>query len=715
MEKVIHFIANELNLPKTSVSNTIQLLEEGNTIPFITRYRKELTGGLDEDKIRAIDENLKYQKNLAVRKEEILSSIQEQGKLTPELEQQIKDCLMLARLEDLYLPYKKKRKTRAMTAKEKGFDPLAQALLEERATSEWPPLYLEETEEQALAYARDILAEQFAEQIDVRDFARNYYWKNAYIQSEKTDLEEEKVQTYRDYFDFDEKVTDCPPHRTLAMNRGESEKALKIKIKVNEDDFFEHLAKISKIQGKSSGHEQAREALKDGIKRLLHPAMERETRNKMRELAEEHSIQLFKTNLKNLLLQSPMRGVRVLAIDPAFRTGCKYAILDAFGKLEHHGVMYPHNGASEYNKAKNDLKKVIEHFKIDCIAIGNGTACRETEALVAEALSEINSEKLAYTIVDESGASVYSVSTNAKEEFPDLDATGRGTISIGRRLQDPLAELVKVDPRSLGVGMYQHDMPPTRLSEALDGVVESCVNYVGVDLNSASVHLLLKVAGLNKRTARAILKHREDKGPFQNRMELLKVKGVGEEVFTQSAGFLRIQGGENPLDNTSIHPESYPHTANFLDTLKISKDILGTNRLALVLQDSLRRVNVQKISQQIGVGVPTLEDIIENLKKPGRDPREDLPKPIFKKNVLTLEDLQEGMELTGVIRNVIDFGAFVDIGVHQDGLIHVSQLRDQYVKNPTEVVQVGQVVKVRVVSVDKERKRIALSMKGITQ
>ncbi len=713
MDKVIPYIANELALPLSAVSNTIKLLEEGNTIPFITRYRKEVTGGLDEDKIRAIEESLKYQKNLNLRKEEVLTSIREQGKLTPELEQQVQECLILARLEDLYLPYKKKKKTRAMIAKEKGYEPLAQALLQDLPLKGLSELYLTEAEEEAIAFARDILAEQFVEQIEIRDFARNFYWEQGTIQSEKTDLEGEQVQTYRDYFEYDEKVTNCPPHRILAMNRGENEKALRIKIKINEDLFVAELIKRCKISGASERRQQAQLALKDGVKRLLHPSMEREIRNRMRENAEEHSLALFKTNLKNLLLQPPTRNVCVLAIDPAFRTGCKHTVLDKLGKVLVHGVIYPHNGAHEFQKAKEEVKKLIAHFKVDCIVIGNGTACRETEAFIAEILSQIDSEKLAYTIVDESGASVYSVSANAQQEFPDLDATSRGTISIGRRLQDPLAELVKVDPKSLGVGMYQHDMPPVRLSEALDGVVESAVNYVGVDLNTASLHLLLKVAGLNKKIVREIVKYREGNGPFQNRANLLQVKGIGPEVFLQAAGFLRISGGENPLDNTSIHPESYPQTEKLLETLKVNKEFLGTNRMALVLQEPLRKTSVRKLSEQLSIGVPTLEDILENLKKPGRDPREDLPKPIFKKDVLSIDNLTEGMELTGVVRNVVDFGAFVDIGVHQDGLIHISQLKDSYVSNPTEVIQVGYVVKVRVLSVDKERKRIALSMKGM--
>jgi uncharacterized protein len=713
MDKVIQHITNELQLPLQSVSQTIKLLEEGNTIPFITRYRKEMTGGLDEEKIRGIEEHLKYQKNLNLRKEEILVAIEEQGKRTPELEQQIAECLVLARLEDIYLPFKKKRKTRAMTAKEKGFDPLAQAILEDQPLSTWSAFYLNESEEEALSFARDILAEQFSEQLIVREFSREFYWKKGLLESEKTEEEVENAATYRDYFEFEEEVEHCPPHRILAINRGENEKVLRVKVRIPEELFLEELFRICQIQGNSLAKQQAQMALKDGFKRLLHPSMERDTRNRLKDKAHEHSIQLFKTNLRNLLLQPPVRGKRILALDPGFRTGCKYAGLDEFGTLLETGVLYPHNGERALEQAKSDLKVLIVKYRIDCIPIGNGTACRETESFVAEVLQDLNLPELAYTIVDESGASVYSVSTTAKQEFPELDATSRGTISIGRRLQDPLAELVKVDPRSLGVGMYQHDMPPAQLSEALEGVVESCVNYVGVDLNSASMHLLLRVAGLNKKTSREILKFREEHGAFRNRLQLLEVKGIGAEAFLQAAGFLRIRDGETPLDNTSIHPESYPQTQALLQSLKVDEKLLGTNRLQLILNDTLKRTNKNKLANELKLGLPTLEDILENLKKPGRDPREDLPKPVFKKNVLHFEDLQEGMELTGVVRNVIDFGAFVDIGVHQDGLVHVSQMRNGYVSSPTEVVQVGDVIQVKVLSIDKERKRIALSMKGL--
>ncbi|HBE81053.1 MAG TPA: RNA-binding transcriptional accessory protein [Firmicutes bacterium] len=725
---LIKVIALELKISPRQIESTVKLLDDGNTIPFIARYRKEATGELDEEKLRDIEERLKYLRNLEARKEEVLKSIEEQGKLTPELAQAILEATKLQEVEDLYRPYKQKKRTRAMIAKERGLEPLAELIwsqqletgsIEELAAPFIDPEKGVEDVAGALAGARDIIAEKVSDDPDYRKVLREYFWEQAVVASEakeakkgsKKDAEEAELDEYRMYADYKEPLKKIPPHRILALNRGEKEEALKVTLEAEHELALTRLQHLIVTNPKSIFTTELEEAISDGYKRLLFPSLERELRTAITETAEEHAIKMFGLNLRNLILQPPVNGLRVMGLDPGYRTGCKLAVVDETGKLLDTGTIYPHPPVNKWEETLEILEKLVEKHKVSLISIGNGTASRETETLAVELIHNLGAKKTAYCIVSEAGASVYSASKLAKEEFPELDVSIRGAVSIARRIQDPLAELVKIDPKSIGVGLYQHDVDQKKLGETLGGVVESCVNYVGVDLNTASPALLQYVAGLQPAVAKNVIAYRDENGKFKSRSQLKKVKRLGDQAFVQAAGFLKITDGEEPLDATAVHPESYEIARNLLKKLGFTpEDILNKDQLALV-KLKLQEVNIDKTADELGVGKPTLKDIVDALAKPGRDPREDLPKPIFRNDVLKMEDLKPGMMLTGTVRNVIDFGAFVDIGVKQDGLVHVSELSDKFVKNPTDVVAVGDIVEVRVKEVDLVRKRIALSMK----
>ncbi|HBF38780.1 MAG TPA: RNA-binding transcriptional accessory protein [Firmicutes bacterium] len=725
---LIKVIAAELKISPRQIESTVRLLDDGNTIPFIARYRKEATGELDEEKLRDIDERLKYLRNLEARKEEVLKSIDEQGKLTPELTQSIMEATKLQEVEDLYRPYKQKKRTRAMIAKERGLEPLADLIwaqqIESGTIDELVAQFINGeagvgTAADALAGARDIIAEKISDDPDYRKVLREYLWGEAVIASEakeakkknKKDEEAAERDEYRMYAEFKEPLKKIPPHRILALNRGEKEESLKVTLEAEHETALTKLGALIITNRKAIFIAELEEAISDGYKRLLFPSLERELRTAVTETAEEHAIKMFGLNLRNLILQPPVNGLRVMGIDPGYRTGCKVAVVDETGKLLDTATIYPHPPVNKWEETLEILQKLVEKYQVSLLSIGNGTASRESETLAVELIHKLGATKTAYCITSEAGASVYSASKLAKEEFPDLDVSIRGAVSIARRIQDPLAELVKIDPKSIGVGLYQHDVDQKKLGETLGGVVESCVNYVGVDLNTASPALLQYVAGLQPAVAKNVIAFRDENGKFKSRAQLKKVKRLGEQAFVQAAGFLKISDGEEPLDTTAVHPESYEIARNLLKKLGfVPEDIRDKDRLAL-LKLKLQDVNIDKTAAELEVGKPTLKDIVDALAKPGRDPREDLPKPIFRNDVLTMEDLKPGMMVTGTVRNVIDFGAFVDIGVKQDGLVHISELSDKYVKNPNEVVAVGDIVEVRVKEVDLVRKRIALSMK----
>jgi uncharacterized protein len=709
MERVQMFqlIAGELGIKPWQVQNSVELMEEGNTIPFIARYRKERTGELDEEKLREIEERFKYLVNLSQRKEEILRLIDEQGKLTDELRQKIEACTKLQELEDLYLPFRPKRKTRASVAREQGLEPLARlmqetadvARIEEAAAAFINQEAGVDSTEKALQGAMDILAEELSEDAEIRKWVREYTWKNGVLVSKAKDPEARSV--YEMYYDFSEPVHKMPPHRILAVNRGEREEFLKVKIEVAEEPIQARLEQWFSTEP----HPFVKRVAEDSYKRLIAPSIEREVRAAMTEAAEEQAIRIFAENLRHLLLQPPVRGKMVLGIDPAYRTGCKWAVVDDTGKMLEVGVIYPTPPQEKVTEAKEEILALLDKYPIEIIAIGNGTASRETEAFVAETIREAK-RKVYYVIVNEAGASVYSASKLAKEEFPDLEAAQRSAISIARRLQDPLAELVKIDPKSVGVGQYQHDVSQKRLSESLAQVVESAVNYVGVDVNTASTALLQYVSGISATVAKNIVKRREEIGRFRNREELKEVPRLGAKTFEQCIGFLRIPDGDNPLDRTPIHPESYPVVERLLETLQLSPAGIGTE----AFNARLKQVDVEKMATKLDCGVPTLRDIIDALLRPGRDPRDELPAPILRSDVLKIEDLRIGMQLKGTVRNVVDFGAFVDIGLKNDGLVHISRMSKSFVKNPMDVVTVGDIVDVWVVSVDVERERVGLSL-----
>ena len=716
-EYLFQIISDELQLKLIQVRNTVEMLDNDHTVPFISRYRKEKTGSLDEDRIREIQEKIKYLRTIEARKKTILRSIEDQGKLTPQLKNKIETTFKLQELEDLYLPYRPKKRTRASIAKERGLEPLAQIILtQEISEGDWtevcegfinPDKDINSAEE-ALSGAKDIVAEVIAENAELRKILRKFTYKNAIIHS--TTKEKSESREYEMYADYKEPVIKIPPHRILALNRGEKALYLKVEIELETTQIFERIEQEYITNDQSIFFDTLRDIIKDSYIRLIAPAVQRDIRNELTEKAENHAIAVFSVNLKSLLMQPPVKNRRLIGIDPGFRSGCKVAVIDETGKYLEGITIYPHPPQKEYFEAKSILRDLISQYDINLIAIGNGTASRETELLVADLIKEIQDEgEIVYLIVSEAGASVYSASEIAREEFPDLEASMRGNISIARRLQDPLAELVKIDPQSIGVGLYQHDVNQKALSEALNNVVESCVNQVGVDLNTASKSLLTHISGLNKRNAEKLVSHRDTVGPFKNRQELKMVKGIGQTAFEQAAGFLRITDGNNPLDVTSIHPESYKVTEKLLEKYFVSDVRQGGRELKKTLLD--KKVSLENLADEIGCGYPTLVDILDDLEKPDRDPRDEMPKPIFRSDIMKMEDLKEGIILKGTVRNVVDFGAFVDIGVKHDGLVHISNMTNKYIKSPLDIVQVGDIVEVKVLSIDLERERIALSMK----
>ena len=712
---IIQALTDELQVQRWQVEAAVKLIDEGNTIPFISRYRKEATGSLNDEVLRNLHERLLYLRNLEDKKAQVLSSIEEQGKLTEELKNAILAAQTLVVVEDLYRPYRPKRRTRATVAKEKGLEPLANIILlqmtEQPLEIEAEPFVSEEKGvadvKEALAGAQDILAEAISDEADYRIYIRKMTVKSGTLASSAKKEGEESV--YEMYYDFEEPVSKIAGHRVLALNRGEKEKILTVKINAPEEEILKWLKRqvIKKENPNTSPILEA--AVEDSYKRLIAPAIEREIRSDLTEKAEDGAIKVFGKNLEQLLMQPPIVGKVVLGWDPAFRTGCKLAVVDETGKVLDTTVIYPTapTTKAKIKAAKETLKKLITKYHIELISVGNGTASRESEQIIVELLKEIP-EKVQYVITNEAGASVYSASKLATEEFPNFDVGQRSAASIARRLQDPLAELVKIDPKAIGVGQYQHDMNQKKLGEALNGVVEDSVNKVGVDLNTASASLLEYISGISKAIAKNIVAYREENGRFSNRRELLKVAKLGPKAFEQCAGFMRILGGKNPLDATSVHPESYDAVEKLFAQQGFTvKDYFENGHKAIFIKD------YEKTAKELGIGEITLHDIVKELGRPGRDPREDMPKPILRSDVLDMKDLKEGMVLKGTVRNVIDFGAFVDIGVHQDGLVHISQISDKFIKHPLEVVSVGDVVDVRVISVDLNKKRIGLSMRGI--
>lgn len=707
-------IARELAIREKQVAQTVKLLDDGNTVPFIARYRKEVTGELDEVQIRKIEERMTSLRNLAKRKEEVIHSIEEQGKLTEELKQAILAAETVTAVEDLYQPFRPKRKTRASVAREKGLEPLARWLFQAppgadpaaEALNYVNPDAGVNNGEEALQGAMDIVAEMVSDDPETRGWVREFTFRRGELVTEVKDQAADERGVYRMYYEHREPVKFVPPHRILAINRGEKEDILRVKIEVNEDVIIEQLNRRW-IPAKSGAADLLKAAVQDGYRRLLAPTVERDIRNQLTDKGEEQAITVFSKNLRQLLLQPPVKGKVVLGLDPAYRTGCKWAVVDATGKLLEVGVIYPTPPQNKVAESRTEIIRLVDKYKVDIIAIGNGTASRETEQFVAELIQDQGWSNVKYIIVNEAGASVYSASELAAKEFPELDVAQRSAVSIARRLQDPLAELVKIEPRSIGVGQYQHDVAPKRLEESLKGVVESAVNMVGVDLNTASPSLLSYVSGINSTVANNIVKYREENGQFKERSQLKKVPRLGPKAFEQSVGFLRIPGGVNPLDNTGIHPESYPVVQKLLQQIGCDESDLGSPEI----RSKLSKINVEETAKMLATGVPTLRDIIDGLLRPGRDPREDLPGPLFRTDVLKIEDLQPGMVLKGTVRNVVDFGAFVDIGLKNDGLVHRSELSDRPFRHPLDVVAVGDIVDVRVLSVDLERGRVALSMK----
>jgi uncharacterized protein len=705
---IIQSLAKELKLKKEQVEATVKLLDEGNTVPFIARYRKEVTGSLTDEVLRELEERLNYLRNLEERRLEITRLLEEQGVLNEDLEKKIAQATLLVELEDIYRPFRPKRKTRASLAKEKGLEPLAQFLLTQETgdvLQEAQKYVNPEAEvfasEEALQGAQDIIAEMAADDAEIRGTVRTLIRQKGVLRSQKK-AKAEGRSPYEMYYDYQEMVKSIPPHRILAINRGEKEEFLDVKLEAPREEILSFINSYF-IKGDLIGAGLIEEAINDGYNRLLEPSLEREIRKELTEKGEEQAIKVFAANLKKLLLQPPCKDQIVLGFDPAYRTGCKLAVVDPTGRVLDTAVIYPTPPQNKVEEAQKVLIELVNKYHVTAIALGNGTASRESEKFIADTL-QLFDHKVMYTIVNEAGASVYSASKLAQEEFPHYDVTLRSAVSIARRLIDPLAELVKIDPKAIGVGQYQHDVNQKRLGETLRGVVEDCVNSVGVNLNTASAALLSYVAGISQNVAKKIVAYREEKGPFKERQELLKVSGLGPKTFIQCAGFLRIPDGENPLDNTGVHPESYDVTDKLIKRLNLRLNEIKFNLL---------KEDLKNLAKELELGLPTLEDIVKELEKPGRDPREELPSPVFKAGVMEIEDLQVGMVLTGVVRNVVDFGAFVDIGVHQDGLVHISQLTDSFVKNPLDVVNVGDIVQVTVLSVDVERKRISLSMKKV--
>ena len=713
---IVDTLQNELNLANWQVEKVIKLIDDGNTIPFIARYRKDVTGSLNDETLRKFDERLKYLRNLEDKKEKVIKRIEELGKLDDELKAKIMNAKTLVELDDLYRPYKSKKRTRATVAREKGLDPLAQIILAQEVKQSVKKIaekYIDpekevNSAEDAINGAKDIIAEIISDNSEFRKKIRQNTFYTGQIETKAKD--KDSTSEYELYYNYSEDLRRIPPHRILAINRAEKEGIIKGKIVCEVDEIIKYLNRhmlknISSIPEKIEYNKHTtpiiKESVEDSYKRLISPAIEREIRNFLTEKAEEKSIKVFAKNLNQLLMESPLVGKTILGWDPAFRTGCKLAIIDKTGKVLDTALIYPTEPQNKVTESIKTVRGLIDKYNINVIAIGNGTASRESEQIVSEIIKGTSVE---YIIVNEAGASVYSASKLADEEFPDFSEGERSAVSIARRLQDPLAELVKIDPKSIGVGQYQHDMNQKQLSESLGGVVEKVVNEVGVDLNTASVSLLNYVSGIGNTTAKNIITYRQENGSFNNRKELLNVKKLGKKTFEQCAGFVKIDNPEYPLDNTTIHPESYDVTFKLLKKLNYSAEDIGKSNL------KLDNINVEEISEELDIGTETLKDIIKELKKPGRDPREDMPKPILRKNVLTLEDLEIGMIMQGTVRNIVDFGAFVDIGVHQDGLVHISQLADKFVKHPLDIVSVGDIVDVKVLDVDVKRKRINLSM-----
>ncbi len=710
---IILKLSEELGIKKSQAEAAVKLIDEGNTIPFIARYRKEVTGSLNDEVLRNLYERLTYLRNLEERKETVLNSIEEQGKLTEELKAQILAAETMVAVEDLYRPYKPKRRTRATIAKEKGLEPLANVILlqmlntplEAEAEQYINPEKEVNSAEEAIAGAKDIIAEAVSDEADYRTKIRDLTMKKGRVTSTAKDPEAESV--YEMYYEFDEPVNKLAGHRVLALNRGENEKILTVKVEAPEEDILRFLEKKVITRDNLYTTPVLKEVVADAYDRLIAPAIEREVRSSLTEMAEDGAIRVFGKNLEQLLMQPPIAGQVVLGWDPAFRTGCKLAVVDPTGKVLDTTVIYPTAPQNKVEEAKAVLKKLIAKYDITLISLGNGTASRESEQVIVDLLKEIP-VKVQYIIVNEAGASVYSASKLATEEFPNFDVGQRSATSMARRLQDPLAELVKIDPKSIGVGQYQHDMNQKKLSEALSGVVEDCVNKVGVDLNTASASLLEYISGISKVIAKNIVAYREENGRFESRNQLLKVAKLGPKAYEQCAGFMRITDGKNPLDATGVHPESYDATKKLLEKLGFSMDDVKNRNLDGI---SKKISNYDKLAEELGIGAITLQDIVKELEKPARDPREDMPKPILRSDVLEMKDLTPGMILKGTVRNVIDFGAFVDIGVHQDGLVHISQMSDKFIKHPLEVVSVGDIVEVKVMSVDLKKQRIQLTMK----
>lgn len=725
MEKIINIIAEELNIKEKQVEATIKLIDEGNTIPFIARYRKEVTGGLSDEVLRILGERLNYLRNLEKRKEEVIKSIEEQGKLTDEILQSVAIAKTLSEVEDIYRPFKQKKKTRATVAKAKGLEPLANIIIEQKETRPIIEIAIEyvnidnlseedkknkdkvvATPEDAIQGALDIIAENISDEPKYRKSIKKICYTKGIIVTNAT---KEEKSNYEMYYDYKESVSKIPSHRILAINRAEKEDFIKVKIEKPEENILQSIEKDI-IKGQTQFTDLLKDTILDSFKRLIEPSIDREIRSDLTEKAEEKAIKVFGKNAKQLLLGAPIKGKTVMGFDPAYRTGCKIAVIDETGKVLDTATVYPTAPQNDVEGAKKELKKLIEKDEVDMVAIGNGTASRESEQFVSDMIKEID-RPVHYVIVSEAGASVYSASKLATEEYPDINVSIRGAISIARRLQDPLAELVKIDPKAIGVGQYQHDVNQKRLAESLTGVVEDSVNKVGVDVNTATPSLLSYVAGINNTIAKNIVKYRDENGKLKERKELLKVPKLGKVAFEQCAGFLRIFDGNNPLEITAVHPESYEIAEKLLGKIGFTKEDLKEKEKLSKIQEKIKSISIPDIAKELNVGEMTLQDIITELSKPGRDPREEMPKPILRSDILKIEDLKEGMILTGTVRNVIDFGAFVDIGVKHDGLVHISEMSDKFIKNPSEIVSVGDIVKVKVISIDQERQKVGLSMK----
>ncbi len=712
-------LADEFKIRKEQVDNTVKLIDDGNTIPFIARYRKEATGALDDQLLRELDERLAYLRNLEQRKKEVSDSIEATGNMTEEISQSLQKAVTLAEIEDIYRPFKPKRKTRASAAKEKGLQPLADFIMEQTLAN---PLkeaekYIDEEKgvasaEEAIQGASDIIAETISDDPDIRKLLAQLYTERGAVVSKAADAEKDSV--YSNYYDYTEAVSKIPSHRVLAMDRGEREEILKISVEVSEDEALRFI-NGKYVRAKNDCGNIVKAAAEDAYGRLIHPSLERRIRGDLTEKSCNSAIKVFQDNLYQLLMQPPVKNAVTIGFDPAYRTGCKTAVVDGTGKVLDTTVVYPTPPQNKAAEAKAVLKKLIKKYNVTVIAIGNGTASHESECFIADLIKEIRDEvdhPVSYMVVSEAGASVYSASKLAAEEFPQYDVSLRSAVSIARRLQDPLAELVKIDPKAIGVGQYQHDMPKNQLSEALGGVLENCVNSVGVDVNTASCSLLGYVAGINGTVAKNIVAYREENGAFKERKELLKVAKLGKKAFEQCAGFLRVHDGKNPLDNTAVHPESYCYVEKMIELFDLNLKDLKKNGFG-GMGEAAKARGIKALAEELGVGEMTLSDIVEELERPGRDPRDELPPPLLRTDVMDINSLKPGMELKGTVRNVIDFGAFVDIGVHQDGLVHISQIADRYIKHPLDAVKVGDIVNVKVIDVDPVKKRISLTMKGL--